>query len=107
MLSLRTAVLGCCFLSLSGCEFAAPFERAITVVAAVVAAALVDAGLDRHPFDLSLTVQEDDEAHPADPVLGALPAGVPRETLIAAKTPEGYRHDIHLQGPRETVFFSV
>lgn len=27
-----------------------------------VSAALVDAGLDRHPFDLSLTVREDDEA---------------------------------------------
>ncbi|PMR61414.1 non-ribosomal peptide synthetase [Verrucosispora sp. ts21] len=27
-----------------------------------VSAALVDAGLDRHPFDLSLTVQEDEEA---------------------------------------------
>lgn len=44
-------------------------------------------------------------ANGADPVLNLVPAAR-RATLIAAKTGEGMlRWDVHLQGPRETVFF--
>lgn len=44
------------------------------------------------------------DAH--DPVLASLPAAR-RDTLLAEKTDDGYRFDIHLQGPDETVFFDV
>lgn len=48
------------------------------------------------------------EANAADPVLGLVDPCARRETLIAERTAEGcYRFDIHLQGPRETVFFDV
>jgi protocatechuate 3,4-dioxygenase, alpha subunit len=49
-------------------------------------------------------------ANAADPVLARVPAER-RRTLIAERceTPGGvvYRHDIHMQGPDETVFFDV
>lgn len=45
-------------------------------------------------------------ANERDPVLRAIdPAR--RETLIATPTADGYRLDIHLQGPDETVFFAL
>jgi protocatechuate 3,4-dioxygenase alpha subunit len=45
-------------------------------------------------------------ANGADPVLDRVPA--PRRgTLLAQPTDDGYRFDIHLQGPHETVFFDV
>jgi protocatechuate 3,4-dioxygenase alpha subunit len=40
----------------------------------------------------------------------AIPDGVPgarRETLVPQRTDDGYRFDIRLQGPGETVFFDV
>ena len=41
-----------------------------------------------------------------DPVLARVPA--PRRlTLLATPADDGYRFDIHLQGPGETVFFAV
>lgn len=46
------------------------------------------------------------EANAADPVLLAVP-GDRRGTLIAAKSPDGYRFDVRLQGLGETVFFDV
>ena len=46
------------------------------------------------------------EANAADPVLRAVPAER-RATLVASPTDDGYRFDIHLQGPGETVFFAV
>ncbi|HEY1617862.1 MAG TPA: protocatechuate 3,4-dioxygenase subunit alpha [Streptosporangiaceae bacterium] len=47
------------------------------------------------------------EANAADPVLAAVPADR-RGTLIAAAEPGGgFRFDIRLQGPQETVFFDV
>lgn len=49
---------------------------------------------------------DEESANAADPVL----SGVPEErraTLIAALTDEGYRFDIRLQGPDETVFFDI
>jgi protocatechuate 3,4-dioxygenase alpha subunit len=46
------------------------------------------------------------EANAADPVLASVPAER-RATLLAQRTDDGYRFDIHLQGPGETVFFAV
>jgi protocatechuate 3,4-dioxygenase alpha subunit len=45
-------------------------------------------------------------ANAADPVLASVPPDR-RETLLARKTDDGYRFDIHLQGDGETVFFDV
>ena len=47
------------------------------------------------------------EANAADPVLCALPDDATRATLIAGVVVGGYRIDIHLQGPDETVFFTL
>jgi protocatechuate 3,4-dioxygenase, alpha subunit len=41
-----------------------------------------------------------------DPVLALVPADR-RETLLAKRADDGYRFDIRLQGPGETVFFDV
>jgi protocatechuate 3,4-dioxygenase alpha subunit len=49
---------------------------------------------------------DEPEANAADPVLGRVPAER-RETLLAQPVEGGYRFDIHLQGPDETVFFAV
>lgn len=46
------------------------------------------------------------EANAADPVLGKVPEQR-RATLLAHPADGGYRFDIHLQGPSETVFFAV
>ena len=50
----------------------------------------------------------DDEApaNAADPVLARVPADR-RATLLAQPVRDGYRFDIRLQGPGETVFFAV
>jgi protocatechuate 3,4-dioxygenase alpha subunit len=45
-------------------------------------------------------------AHAADPVLASVPSAR-RGTLLAVRTDGGYRFDVHLQGPGETVFFDV
>ena len=47
-----------------------------------------------------------DDDHAADPVLAAL-TKQQRATLVASRTDDGYRLDIHLQGDDETVFFAV
>jgi protocatechuate 3,4-dioxygenase, alpha subunit len=46
-------------------------------------------------------------ANDADPVLASLPDPARRTTLLAGPADGGYRFDIHLQGPDETVFFDV
>jgi protocatechuate 3,4-dioxygenase alpha subunit len=46
------------------------------------------------------------EANAADPVLATIPADR-RGTLLADPVPGGYRFDIRLQGPGETVFFAI
>ncbi len=46
------------------------------------------------------------EANAGDVVLRGL-TDDQRRTLIAEKTDDGYRFDVHLQGDRETVFFAV
>jgi protocatechuate 3,4-dioxygenase, alpha subunit len=49
---------------------------------------------------------DEEAANAADPVLASVPADR-RETLLARKTDDGYRFDIHLQGDGETVFFDL
>jgi len=49
---------------------------------------------------------DDAEAHAGDPVLSALDPGR-RATLVAVADDAGYRFDIRLQGPDETVFLAV
>jgi protocatechuate 3,4-dioxygenase, alpha subunit len=46
------------------------------------------------------------QANAADPVLASVPKDR-RAKLIAQPTDGGYRFDIHLQGPNETVFFDL
>ena len=46
------------------------------------------------------------EANAEDAVLRGL-SDEQRRTLVAEKTDDGYRFDVHLQGDRETVFFAV
>lgn len=49
---------------------------------------------------------ENEELLEADPLLSSLSLAE-RATLVATRTPEGYlRHDIHLQGEKETVFLA-
>ncbi len=50
---------------------------------------------------------DETEANDADPVLSDLPDDAARETLIARAADGGYRIDIHLQGPNETIFFAL
>ena len=47
-----------------------------------------------------------EDAHEADPVLRGL-SEAERKTLIAVREEDGYRFDVRLQGPDETVFFDV
>ncbi|HWI21197.1 MAG TPA: protocatechuate 3,4-dioxygenase subunit alpha [Baekduia sp.] len=49
---------------------------------------------------------DEQDSNAADPVLARVPEER-RGTLIAVSTEDGYRHDIHTQGPSETVFFDV
>ncbi|WP_170771691.1 protocatechuate 3,4-dioxygenase subunit alpha [Ruegeria lacuscaerulensis] len=46
-------------------------------------------------------------ANASDPVLNLIEQPVRRQTLIAEQVEGGYRFDIQLQGPSETVFFDV
>ncbi|MGF1625335.1 MAG: protocatechuate 3,4-dioxygenase subunit alpha [Alphaproteobacteria bacterium] len=66
-------------------------------------------GLLTHAFT-RVYFPEDAAAHATDPVLNAVPADR-RQTLIAARrntaTGPVYRFDIHMQGPRETVFLDI
>ena len=47
-----------------------------------------------------------EDAHEADPVLRGL-SEAQRKTLIAVREEDGYRFDVRLQGPDETVFFDL
>lgn len=49
---------------------------------------------------------DEEEANAEDPILALVPADR-RHTLIATPENGGYRFDIRLQGPGETVFFDV
>nr|WP_321254790.1 protocatechuate 3,4-dioxygenase subunit alpha [uncultured Ruegeria sp.] len=50
---------------------------------------------------------EEEAANSVDPVLNLIEQVDRRQTLIAERTPDGYRFDIRLQGENETVFFDV
>jgi protocatechuate 3,4-dioxygenase, alpha subunit len=49
---------------------------------------------------------DEPQANRDDPVLAGVPAER-RATLLAQPSDDGYRFDIHLQGPGETVFFAL
>jgi protocatechuate 3,4-dioxygenase, alpha subunit len=49
---------------------------------------------------------DEEQLNADDAVLAAVPAAR-RETLLAVATSDGYRFDIRLQGPDETVFFAI
>jgi protocatechuate 3,4-dioxygenase, alpha subunit len=49
---------------------------------------------------------DETQANAADPVLASVPAER-RATLLAKAADDGYRFDIRLQGPGETVFFAI
>jgi protocatechuate 3,4-dioxygenase alpha subunit len=49
---------------------------------------------------------DEPEANARDAVLQSVPPER-RDTLLASPQNGGYRFDVHLQGPRETVFFAV
>jgi protocatechuate 3,4-dioxygenase alpha subunit len=66
----------------------------------VFARGLLDRVVTRIYFD------DEDPANNADPVLSTV-AVHRRETLIARTDQAGYRFDIQLQGPAETVFFDL
>lgn len=59
-----------------------------------------------HRVVTRLYFPEHAEAHATDPVLLQVPEDR-RDTLIADRTGDGYRFDVHVQGDRETVFFDV
>src|SRR5581483_7853947 len=50
---------------------------------------------------------DEEAANESDPVLRSLPDGRARATLVAEAADGGYRFDIHLQGPDETLFFRL
>jgi len=50
---------------------------------------------------------DEETANAADPVLASVPGLAARATLVAARTGDGYRFDVRLQGERETAFFDV
>jgi protocatechuate 3,4-dioxygenase alpha subunit len=50
---------------------------------------------------------DEPEANAADPLLAGIPDEAARATLIAAPAEDGYRFDVHLQGPHETVFLAI
>jgi len=58
-----------------------------------------------HRLVTRIYFSDDGPANAADPVLRALPDDTARATLVATAVDGGYRIDIHLQGPHETVFF--
>jgi len=49
---------------------------------------------------------DEEQANAEDPVLERVPADR-RATLLAVAEDGGYRFDIRLQGPGETVFFDI
>jgi protocatechuate 3,4-dioxygenase, alpha subunit len=70
-----------------------------------VALTIFARGLLMHVFT-RLYFDDEAEANAADPVLSGLSEDA-RATLVAVGEDGGYRLDIHLQGPDETVFFAV
>lgn len=70
-----------------------------------LAVALFARGMVEHLFT-RVYFADEPEANAADPVLAGVPAAR-RPTLLAEPVPGGYRWDIRVQGPGETVFFDL
>jgi len=51
--------------------------------------------------------EDEAEANATDPVLARIEHRDRVATLVAKATDGGFSHDIHLQGPQETVFFDI
>lgn len=75
-------------------------EEAPHVAISVFGRGMLDRVVTRAYFE------DEAEANASDPVLALVPEDR-RATLIAKATDDGYRLDIHVQGPEETVFFDV
>jgi protocatechuate 3,4-dioxygenase alpha subunit len=71
------------------------------VLVSVFARGLLDRVVTRVCF------ADEPEANAEDPVLAALPDDAARATLLAQRSPDGYRLDLVLQGSDETVFFGL
>jgi protocatechuate 3,4-dioxygenase alpha subunit len=69
-----------------------------------VALTIFARGLLHHLFT-RLYFEDEAQANAADPVLSSDDRA--QKTLVATREDDGYRLDIHLQGPDETVFFAV
>ncbi|HEX7473539.1 MAG TPA: protocatechuate 3,4-dioxygenase subunit alpha [Candidatus Limnocylindrales bacterium] len=54
-----------------------------------------------------LYFSDEPAANAADPALLSIDDRALRATLLAERSADGYRFDVHLQGDRETVFFDV
>jgi protocatechuate 3,4-dioxygenase alpha subunit len=78
----------------------APAGQAPHIAVAIFARGLLHRVVTRIYFP------EDAEAHAGDPVLSGL-GERERATLVATREDDGYRFDVRLQGPDETVFFAV
>jgi len=50
---------------------------------------------------------DEEKANAADPLLAGIADPRARGTLLAAQAPDGYRFDVCLQGPDETVFLAL
>ena len=50
---------------------------------------------------------DEEAANAEDPILARIEHRARVPTLLARAAPDGYRFDIHLQGPHETVFFDI
>ena len=82
-----------------------------TVQAPHIALAVFARGLLKH-LVTRIYFSDEASANENDPVLLSIEDAGRRQTLMAVKqegdgTPPMYQFDIHLQGPRETVFFDV
>jgi protocatechuate 3,4-dioxygenase alpha subunit len=75
-------------------------DQAPHVAVSLFARGLLNRVVTRIYFD------DEPEANAADPVLAALDEAA-RATLIAVRGGDGYGLDMRIQGPDETVFFSV
>jgi protocatechuate 3,4-dioxygenase alpha subunit len=75
-------------------------DQAPHIAVAVFARGLLNRVMTRIYFP------DEEAANAADPVLSGLDDAA-RATLVAAAEGDGYRFDVRLQGPDETVFFAV
>ena len=77
-------------------------------VPVLISIALGAAGATLVGQSLGAKRPDEAEANAADPILTRLEHQNRVPTLLAKRTGAGeYRFDIHLQGPRETVFFDI